>query len=224
LAQTIAVLDNDLQLLPEKAVYSDRHQALIVADLHLGKAETFQRAGIPITNQVNQDTLERLQQLCDRFSPAQLIILGDLFHSCQALTDEVLTLWKTFLATIHSTYQTMTHLVIGNHDQQLVQMVSQQEAQWVEECHLGQLLLTHEPTCGQGWFNLCGHVHPCVRLQSRLDRLRLPCFYLDQPENLLILPSFGEFTGGFEVACKPGAIAYAIADSQVIAIPGSRRL
>jgi DNA ligase-associated metallophosphoesterase len=221
LIQTIATFDSTLQLLPEKAVYSDRHRTLFVADLHLGKAETFQRFGIPVPSQVNQTTLHRLRQLCDRFSPLQLVILGDLFHSNAALSPEVMTLWMAFCEALQSTYQTTIQLVIGNHDQRLIEALNHENLSWFDQLCMERLLLTHEPNAKQGWFNLCGHVHPCVRLQTRLDRLRLPCFFLDKSQDLLMLPSFGEFTGGYEVVPGQGAIAYAIAEGHIIPIAES---
>jgi metallophosphoesterase superfamily enzyme len=47
--------------------------------------------------------------------------------------------------------------------------------------------------------------------------LRLPCFYLEHHKNLLILPSFGEFTGGYEVELKQNATAYVVVENSVLA-------
>ena len=46
-------------------------------------------------------------------------------------------------------------------------------------------------------FQICGHVHPCVKIGDGRDKLRLPCFALKS--KLLLLPSFGELTGGYEL-------------------------
>lgn len=202
-------------------MYSDRHRTLFVADLHLGKAETFQRFGIPVSSQVNQATLHRLSQLCDRVSPSHLVILGDLFHSHVALSTDMMACWAAFCEALKCTHQTTTQLVIGNHDQRLIKALEYENLSCFDQLCIEQLLLTHEPNARSGWFNLCGHAHPCVRLQTRLDRLRLPCFYLDTTQNLLILPSFGEFTGGYEVVPGQGAIAYAIAEGHIIPISES---
>jgi len=79
-----------LELLAERAIYVPALELLLVADVHLGKSETFQAAGIPVPSTVNQGTLDRLQQLCSTYQPGRLVILGDLLHSKLALTDEVL--------------------------------------------------------------------------------------------------------------------------------------
>lgn len=213
--QTLSILGTNLQLLPTKAVYLQAFNWLLVADVHLGKSETFQRAGIPIPNQVNQQTLDRLASLCQHFQPEQLIILGDLFHSRYALQDEVCTLWDTFLKQIAIPVQ----VVLGNHDRPFAQtLLSLAITCHTEAIVRDRLIFSHEPQPQPGYLNLCGHVHPCVRLQTRLDRLRLPCFYLDQQQQTLMLPSFGEFTGGYEMSIGRGAIAYVIAENTVISI------
>ncbi|MEB3360389.1 MAG: ligase-associated DNA damage response endonuclease PdeM [Synechococcales bacterium] len=212
-----------LTLLPEKAIYLPDWQTLLVADLHLGKSETFQHYGIPIANRVNQDTLDRLSQLCQRFRPQRLVILGDLFHSRLALVDEVLEPWAAFL---HGTDADVT-LLVGNHDRPFAHHLPQIPNQQITETlALGTLFLSHDPQPQANHLNLCGHVHPCLKLTTRLDSLRLPCFYVDRPQNLILLPSFGSFTGGYEVSLKLGTVAYAIAEGTLIPFEGkpSRRL
>ncbi|MBW4474352.1 MAG: ligase-associated DNA damage response endonuclease PdeM [Stenomitos rutilans HA7619-LM2] len=208
----LSLLGTELQLLPEKAVYIESLQSLLVADVHLGKSETFQAAGIPISNQVNQDSLDRLQALCLKIQPKTLIILGDLFHSRVSLTQEVNDGWKQFLDTVPIEVK----LIIGNHDRALANRLSQLSIHCCTDLQLDRLLLSHEPCPHPKILNICGHIHPCVRIKTKLDSLRLPCFYLDQSQNLLVLPSFGAFTGGYEVDLKKGAIAYAIAEDTVI--------
>jgi len=209
----INVFGVDLQLLPEKAIYIDSLKSLLVADIHLGKSETFQALGVPIPNAVNQQTLDRLQTLCSQFELKNLVILGDLFHSRFALVDEVLDHWRHFLNTVHANVQ----LIIGNHDRSLISTLKALSIHCVTEAiYVDRLLLSHEPFPQQNYLNICGHVHPCFRVKTRLDNLRLPCFYLDNGQSLLMLPSFGEFTGGYEVKLKPNSTAYVVVDHSVI--------
>lgn len=215
--QTIHYQGIDLQLLPEKAIYSDRLQSLILSDVHLGKPETFQQFGIPIPNTTNQATLERLRNLCLQLQPKQLFVLGDLFHSRLALTEPILKDWRNFQQEIRQFFGTTFTLIVGNHDRSLVQELEEWGIPCCEQAiALDSLQLSHEPASCPDALNLCGHIHPCVRLKSRLDDLRLPCFYWDQSQNQLILPSFGEFTGGYEMPFRKGAIAYVVAEGAVI--------
>lgn len=207
----ITVGQTQLVLLPEKAVYLQALQYLLVADVHLGKAETFQARGIAISHQVNRDTLDRLEALCTRLKPQSLVILGDLFHSRDALVEEVLTAWDQWQQRV----PTRVQFLVGNHDRPLVSRLRQFSIECLTEpLQLPQIRLSHEPDPSPDCLNLCGHLHPRLRLKTRLDELRLPCFYLDTVQKLLVLPSFGGFTGGYDIDLKPGAIAYAIVEDR----------
>jgi DNA ligase-associated metallophosphoesterase len=209
-------LGNDLHLLPEKAIYLEAHKTLLVADVHLGKSETFQSLGIPIPNAINQATIDRLQTLCTQYQPTTLLILGDLFHSRYALVDEVIAAWKQFLASIPVNVK----LVIGNHDRALTPALQHLAIECVTNTvQIDRFVLSHEPDASSDGFNICGHLHPCVRIRSKLDTLRLPCFYLDNSRQQLVLPSFGEFTGGAELPLKRNVTAYVVVDRAVIPFP-----
>ncbi len=216
---TLSIHGDELVLLPEKAAYWPAGAALLVADVHLGKSETFQRWGIPIPSQVNTATLDRLQRVCDRTQARQLFILGDLFHAQAGCVDAVIDGWQTFLATT----QVAAHLIVGNHDRALANTLAALSL----TCHTHPIaappwLFSHEPVPAAAGVNVCGHVHPCVRLGGKGDRLRLPCFYWEANDQRLTLPAFGEFTGGYDVAIAPGTTAYVIAEDAVIPFDGAR--
>jgi uncharacterized protein len=211
--QQIKILGIQLQLLPDKAIFIEDQEILLVSDIHLGKSETFQKMGIPVTNQVNQSTIARLYKLCQRFQPKTLAILGDLFHSRAALTQTVIEHWQEFLAAVDAEVQ----LIVGNHDRSLISSLKNLAMVHFEEAiYLDRLVLSHEPTPKPKCLNICGHIHPCVRITTKLDSLRLPCFYLNKATNQLILPSFGEFTGGYEMPLAPKTVAYVIVEDSVI--------
>jgi DNA ligase-associated metallophosphoesterase len=211
----ISVLNQRLQLLPEKAVYVPDLDLLLVADVHLGKSEAFQSLGIPIPNRVNQDTLDRLQNLCDRLFPKTLIVLGDLFHSLRGFDDTILQSWVHFTETCGAAVQ----VILGNHDRAIATLLSAYAIPFhTRPVEYPGLILSHEPANVPNCVNLCGHIHPCLLLKTRLDTLRLPCFFLEQ--HRLILPSFGSFTGGYEMRLKPGAIAYVVAEGVVVPFSG----
>ncbi|MBW4654110.1 MAG: ligase-associated DNA damage response endonuclease PdeM [Kaiparowitsia implicata GSE-PSE-MK54-09C] len=207
-----------LQLLPERALYLPQTQTLLLSDVHLGKAETFQRAGIPIPHQVNQETLHRLTQLCAMHPVQQMVILGDLFHHSWGMVDAVVQAWHQFLQTT----QVSVQLIVGNHDRPLIPALQQ----FTMHCttapvQMQDLVLSHEPVAAAPRLNICGHVHPCFRYKSKLDDIRLPCFFYDRAQPQLILPSFGEFTGGYDVPLTAQSSAYAIAHHTIIAFDGT---
>ncbi|NEZ64684.1 hypothetical protein D0962_18145 [Leptolyngbyaceae cyanobacterium CCMR0082] len=82
------------------------------SDVHLGKAETFQMAGIPVAQQVNGETLKRLRSYCNKVCPEQFFVLGDLFHSRQGMVTEIEIAWSIFLEEVDA----KVTLIVGNHD------------------------------------------------------------------------------------------------------------
>ncbi|MBE9067366.1 ligase-associated DNA damage response endonuclease PdeM [Leptolyngbya cf. ectocarpi LEGE 11479] len=203
----VDLLQGEPLVLLERAVYVPAHKALLLSDVHLGKAETFQMAGIPIAQQVNEETLERLRSQCDQVQPQQIFILGDLFHSRQGLVEDVITAWSTFLSDTSA----QVTLIIGNHDRAALDPVFDMDYS-SDPISLGKLLLSHEPASSdllpKNHLNICGHVHPVVHLQGAIDSLRFPCFYHEHEPQRLTLPSFGSFTGGHEVSIGTGRTAY----------------
>ena len=215
LKNEILLFDNRLRLLDDRALYLPDEKALLVSDVHLGKAETFQALGIPISSQMNEENLERLRSLCQQTQPQKLFVLGDLFHSRKSLVPEVLIAWDTFLKEIAAE----TCLIVGNHDRRLVSELPPLAMDCLMDAvALGPFLLSHEPEIlHQSRLNICGHIHPVVMLRSRTDSLRLPCFFVEYDQRRLTLPSFGEFTGGYEVELAQNTCAYVACEGEAIA-------
>ena len=70
-----------VELLPEKAVYWPREETLLVADLHLGKPDTFLAAGIAVPRDTAVADLATLTRLLERTAALRLVVLGDLLHA-----------------------------------------------------------------------------------------------------------------------------------------------
>ena len=185
----------ELVLMPQRALWRPKSRQLMVADLHLGKAEVFQAHGIPIPSDGDRCNLNRLKQLCQVLQPEELLILGDLIHGRQGLTDKLME----SLQLLPRECSCKLTLIGGNHDRDApCPGVPRQPSQRV-----GQLWLSHEPESppepGQTpLLNVCGHVHPVASLRSGNDRLRLPCFAYDPVRERLLIPAFGELTGGHD--------------------------
>ena len=103
-----------VRLLPERALFWPAACALVVADVHWGKAATFRAAGIPIPGGATREDLDRLDQAVGRTGARRLIVLGDLFHAragriaTRTLAD--LRRWRESRDTLE------IQLVRGNHD------------------------------------------------------------------------------------------------------------
>ena len=185
--------DEELVLLAEKAIWRPSSKELFVADLHLGKAEVFQACGIPLPSDGDRGTLLRLEKLCQQWKPKRVIILGDLIHGPLGLTERL----RADLRTLHNRLHAEVLLIGGNHDRHLHPSAFPQHP----ALRLGELWLSHEPEQpmdGLAGLNLCGHLHPTTTLRQGSDRLRLPCFAFDNVEQRMLIPAFGELTGGHD--------------------------
>ena len=76
----------ELVFLPQRALWRPQGRELLLADLHLGKAEAFQAQGIPLPSDADSGTLNPLLELCHRWRPRRVIVLGDLIHARIGLT------------------------------------------------------------------------------------------------------------------------------------------
>lgn len=78
--------DQQLALLPDRAVWWPLARTLFIADSHFGKAATFRAAGLPIPDATETD-LARLDRLLQSTIARRLIVLGDLLHNKRGITE-----------------------------------------------------------------------------------------------------------------------------------------
>ncbi len=205
-----------VELLPDKALYWPRERTLFVADLHLGKAAHFRAEAVPVPMGTTRENLARLARLLKRTGAERLVILGDLWHSQQALAPATLELvfaWRTKYSSLDAI------LVMGNHDAKL-DAIPKAFALRVEDegVAMGPFELRHHPCDeGAGGYRLAGHIHPSVTLEGKgRDSLRLPCFWFTDSQG--VLPAFGELTGTARVQPRPSDRVFVVAGSRVMAV------
>lgn len=200
-----------LELLPQRAVWDPAQKLLLLADLHLGKAETFQVSGIPLPSDGDAANINRMLELAHRLSPERVIVLGDLIHSRLGLSGGL----RETLTALPELLGCALQLVQGNHDAgSWLAGLPAEPAQ-----SAGPLWLSHEPQRppAEGQLNICGHLHPVAVLAGAADRLRLPCFALDHQGRQLQLPAFGALTGGYP--CSALLRRWVVAEGQVLELP-----
>lgn len=193
-----------------KGAYLPEHHTLLVADVHLGKAASFRRLGVPVPSGTTDINLRRLNLTIEQFKPQRLIVLGDLIHAERSHSNELHASLREWRAQ-HSLIK--VDLVEGNHDFQAGHFPADLKIGVLQEPYcLGGLALCHHPKSIEGKTVVCGHVHPVFHLQGKgRGRVRLPCFHWDAQR--LTLPSFGEFTGGHAVEHTGGVhVAVVVAD------------
>lgn len=207
---TIELAGAPVVLLAERALYLPDHRALLVADVHIGKALAFRRLGVPVPAGTTTATLDTLEALLQRTGATQLVFLGDLLHSAKSRAPwPAVTAWRERHAALRLT------LVRGNHDRH----AGDPPCEWGVDCvdeplRLGPFALAHHPEPVEGAYVLAGHVHPAALVGRRgAGRLRLPCFHFGPAVG--VLPAFGGFTGTHVMPRAPGDRVYVIADDAV---------
>lgn len=201
-----------LVLLPERAAYMPEQGALLVADVHVGKAASFRGLGVPVPGGTTAGTLERLSAALRATQASRLIVLGDFVHSVRSFAPATmgsLARWRAAHATLPIT------LLRGNHDERAGDPPHEFDIDVVDgPLPCGAFLLAHEPEASPEAYVLAGHVHPCVIVGARgFDRLRLPCFHFGA--RVGVLPAFGEFTGSHALPREEGDRVFAIAEARV---------
>ncbi len=204
------------RLLAQRAALIESSASLVVADAHFGKAAAFRARGVPVPRGTTGDNLARLAELIERVQARRLVLLGDLFHARESHarpTLDAMRAWRQRHAALEIV------LVEGNHDRHAgappIELGIRVEA---EPWRSDSFAFCHHPQRIAGETVVAGHLHPCVRLNGRADQsVRLPCFWLR--DGLVVLPAFGEFTGGTTIAREDGDRVVAIADDRLFEIP-----
>ena len=199
-----AVRSGAIKLLPQRALWAPAAKALFVADLHLGKAAAFRALGSPAPTGVSEETLRRLAQLIEATGPEHVVALGDFTHARASLTPGLLASlrgWRARWSGIAFT------IVLGNHDRSAGRSYADSGFDWAEApAWIAGMECRHHPVEADQFSEpiaLAGHIHPVARLNGPgRDSLRVSCFVVVGRQ--IILPAFGEFTGGSLVSPREG--------------------
>lgn len=185
------IANEEVELFADRALFWCRERTLFVADPHFGKANTFQKFGVPLRDDTATE-LDRLTHLITATGAERIVFLGDFVHSKTGTTDALrkdLTDWMAAHGQLHLT------LVKGNHDRGFHGLENARNLDvFNRSATLGPFLCSHEPIESDDQHVLCGHLHPGFVLRERNGPgLRCSCFWL-RPR-VTVLPAFGSFTG-----------------------------
>jgi DNA ligase-associated metallophosphoesterase len=207
------ILHNHFWLSHERCIFWEEENALIVSDMHIGKTGHFRKSGIPVSQRIYTEDLQRLLSAILFFKVDKLIVVGDLSHSRSNKELDLFQRWRNDFPLLD------IHLVRGNHD-------ILKEA-WYKECHItvhneklciGDFCFCHD-ACDEeqkkGKYIFSGHIHPGVKLRGMARQsLSFPCFYFT--ETYCVLPAFSKFTGLAMVKPQEGEFAFAIVENEIV--------
>ena len=177
----------------DRAVYVSGANALVVADLHLGRDYT---SAVEATLGERAAILDRLAGLLRHCRPAEVVVAGDILHAFDELPPGV----EDALAALRDLVEeegAALELVVGNHDSMLEQI-----ADAGREYHLadGETVVRHGDELPSGSADaaryVIGHDHPAIRIEGR----RHPCFLCGTSTqvdaDVVVLPSFNPLCVG----------------------------
>jgi len=210
---TVPIGGESVQLLGDRAVYRPSTQSLLIADLHLGKADLFRRAGIGLPRGGTVHDLQRLDALIAARPVRSLWLLGDVLHG--AVFDAA---WRDHWRHWRERHAQVEFVAVrGNHDRALdAGALGLRDAG--SSVVDGGLVLRHDPVPHPTLHVLCGHVHPQCELPGL--RRRFPAFWLR--EGMTVLPAFSHFTAGVTPLLVRGERLVACVEHEVIALPPAR--
>ncbi len=197
-AVSVDVAGERVVLFADRAMFWPRESTLLIADLHLGKADTFRSVGIALPSGGTRHDLQRLTSLIERTGAGRLIVLGDMLHASAKPRRwrETWDVWRERHTTLR------IDVIAGNHDRALA-AAALDVVHHPQTLAIAPFLMRHAPGEVAGAHVICGHVHPVVRLTGIAKRW--PAFVL--AERQTILPSFSAFTGGGEIDAASARLA-----------------
>ncbi len=211
MSEKILLNENEFILIPQKAMFWSNEAALVLSDIHLGKATHFRKNGIPFPAEAGKFDLFQLESLISMYKPKKIFVVGDLFHS--HLNSE----WDWFKDFLNQYVFIRFILLRGNHD---IMPAFQLKLPNLETAHKyvsHGICLIHEPRGDETEYVISGHIHPGFTLRGKAKQvLRLPCFVIGS--NRAILPAFGGLTGLANFEKQSNDRIWVIADNQLIEI------
>ncbi|TKX36386.1 metallophosphoesterase [Halorubrum sp. CGM5_25_10-8B] len=191
----------------DRAVYLPGADALVVADLHVGRGEA-SAVSLPLGERA--DLTDRLGTLLDRFDPGTVAVAGDVVHTFDRVTDRTLGTLNA-LRDACETRGAALELVAGNHDTALPSrwdgrareelVLSESGDRDADATHVARTVVCHghEAPSTDADRYVIGHVHPTIEIEGD----RRPCFLRGpgtyRGADLLVLPAFTRLAPGVAV-------------------------
>ena len=212
---TIQAGGESMVLYPQKVAYWPGEKIAFVADMHLGKGASRRSHALYTPQGSDLDDLNDLKDIVEKTGAERLIILGDLFHDSYVMGDETLEIFSHWLEGMSAEVT----LLIGNHDRKAMGKIDRELSMEIQSSSyvLGDFWLSHEPEELEGFYNLCGHLHPGVRMRDKAGCTHKSKAFWVTPSKL-VLPAFGTTTSMTTMPTKPNDMLYICANNGIFPI------
>ncbi|KPE50926.1 ligase-associated DNA damage response endonuclease PdeM [Chryseobacterium indologenes] len=206
--KNISINTEVFTLTNQRAAFWKREKALILSDLHIGKTAHFRKNGIALANHIMKSDLERLSVLIEYFNPEKFIVVGDLLHAGDNSDVDEFCRWRNRYPGL------LFYLIEGNHDRITESLERKLCLNFrAEFLQIDDFVFIHDFDKTRSEFQITGHIHPGVVLNSSVKSFRLPCFV--QTSGQLLLPAFSEFTGLDTQNIPKGGKFFVFTDSEI---------
>jgi len=186
----------------DRAAYLPAADALVCADLHVGRDET---SDVAFRLGEGEDLRDRFAALCTRYEPREVVVAGDLLHSFSRLPTGVV---RTVEALEAAAAAVDARFVVtpGNHDTMVAELCDgpTPEAYRLEPSDGPDpdtsIVVSHghlRPTIDADWY-VVGHDHPALTVEGQ----RHPCYLHGHgvdDAGVLMLPAFSRLPAGVAV-------------------------
>ena len=184
--------EHELQIHKEGFLYWIEKKCAIVSDLHLEKGSSYAVTGQFIPPYDSYETLNRLLGFIKKHKVTKLILLGDTFHD-EGAYKRMSIKAKSLFNRIIENYKVI--FVLGNHESKMkIDNLNFHKEYIIDNVHF-----LHEAV-HNNFLQISGHFHPVASIKLSRKKITEKC--LIHSNNHLILPSFGEFTGGLNIKNK----------------------
>lgn len=214
------IRNNTFWVSPERSLFWEEQNTLIIADMHLGKTGHFRKSGIAVPQSIYKADLQRLMAQLYLFKVDRLIIAGDLTHSTINKELDLFLRWRKDFSLLH------IDLVKGNHDILSDDWYAEADINISEKkLEAGPFIFIHDLKQHQHLtdeekklYTFTGHMHPAISMRGHgKQSLRFPCFYFTK--EYCVLPAFSRFTGSYQVRPERDETVFALVENSIMQLP-----
>ncbi|MBI4149574.1 metallophosphoesterase [Candidatus Woesearchaeota archaeon] len=195
------------------ALYLQKHQALVISDVHIGYEEALQKSGVLTPRFQFADQMKRIRRILAFCKKTQrriqhIVITGDLKHEFGTISGQE---WRETLQFLDMlSKEGSITLIRGNHDTILGPIAQKRNVVLQDALLLGNILIIHgnrlpaAELLKQAKVIIMGHEHPAITIREGGRAERFKCYLKGswKRKTLIVQPSFMLVIEGTDVLAE----------------------